>query len=150
MAHELTFEQIQESKRVFDSFKNQDEKSMDEAKITINAVLPALLELKFEIGREEVNEMCNNMNLGKDIDFPTFLRLAAIKFKQEEFTKELELAFKAFDKGGKGFLSYDELRSIITDYGPKMSLEQSDELLKEMGRDLRGKFNYKEFVKEDI
>jgi Ca2+-binding EF-hand superfamily protein len=150
MAHELTFEQIQESKRVFDSHKISDNHPNEEAKISTNSLILALTDLNFDIGAEDVTEMKNNMSLGNEIDFPTFLRIAAIKFKEKEFIKELESAFKAFDKHNHEYLSYEELRSIITDYGPKLSLDKADSLLTEMGIEKDRKFTYKDFVEKNI
>lgn len=151
MAHELTFEQIQDSKRVFDLHKkSEDNNTMDEAKMSIEMLLPALKELNFDVTESSVEEIKETMKLGKELDFPTFLRIAAVKFKQEEFVKELELAFKAFDKNNKGTLSYDELRAVITDYGPKLTLEEGDELLKELELGQKDKFNYKDFVHNNL
>lgn len=150
MAHELTFEQIQETKRIFDQFKNNNDDNVEEAKMKTNCLVLALSNLKFEIGQEEVNEIIVNMNLPSEIDFPTFLRIAAIKFKQVEFVKELESAFKAFDKNNKEYLTFDELRSVLTDFGPKLPIDKADGILKELGLETNKKFKYKDFIEKNI
>jgi calmodulin len=151
MAHELTFEQIQLSKQVFDRYKEPDVNNTGESKVLKANLLAILVQgLNFEMSQGELDEILVNMNVSNLIDFPTFLRIVAIKFKQEEFTKELELAFKAFDKTSKGYLTYDELKSILTEYGPKLTIEQAENLLNEMGRDAKKKFYYKEFVKDEL
>jgi calmodulin len=150
MAHELTFEEIQSCKKVFDDLKNSDDASLEEAKISTNNLKKAIENLNFKIENTEIDEICQNMNLGHEIDFPTFLRIAAIKYKQQEFVKALGDAFKAFDKNNKGYLTYDELRSIITDHGPKISMDQADSLLTEIGLSPNQKFKYEDFVEKNI
>ena len=151
MTHELTFEQIQKSKKTFDLHKN-DSKETEEGLMSINKLLPALIHLEFEIGNEEIQEIKKNMNLGQEIDFSTFLRITAIKFKQQELVKELEGAFKAFDKNNNGYLTYKELRAIITENGPNLSIEEANNLLKELGYndDNTKTINYKAFVSDTI
>ncbi len=150
MTHELTFEQIQNSKKYFDIHKNL-EPTGEEYYMNVNKLINALDDLGFLTGKDEIDEFKKNMSLSNEIDFPTFLRITAIKFKQQELVKELEGAFKAFDKNNNEFLSYKELRSIITEYGPKLSLDEADEILKELDIQKDNKnFNYKDFVNDTI
>lgn len=150
MTHELTFEQIQNSKKYFDIHKN-NEPTGEEYYMNVNKLINALDDLGFLTGKDEIDEFKKNMSLSNEIDFPTFLRITAIKFKQQELVKELEGAFKAFDKNNNEFLSYKELRSIITEYGPKLSLDEADQLLKELEIQKDSKnFKYKDFVNDTI
>ena len=153
MAHELTFEQIQKCKKVFDENKNRDDLDRDDAKMPVLNIPKAMKELDFEMTQNEIENVMNDLGLQsentEDVDFPTFLRIAAIKFKQKEFVSALEEAFKSFDKDGKDYLSYEELKTILTDYGPKLSNEEADNLLKELNED-KTKFKYKEFVKKNF
>ena len=148
MAHELTVEQIQESKSVFDKLK--DAKETDEPFLAYDRLKDALLELNFEVTDEEVADLKSNMKLNADIDFPTFLRIAAAKFKDQEFVKELKSAFKAFDVDSSQSLTYDQLRSIITDYGPKLTLDQADKLLKDLGINESHTFDYNSYIKKSL
>ena len=153
MAHELTFEQIQKCKKVFDENKNRDDLDRDDAKMPVLNIPKAMKDLDFEMSQNEIENVMNDLGLQsentEDVDFPTFLRIAAIKFKQKEFVSALEEAFKSFDKDGKDYLTYEELKTILTDYGPKLSNEEADNLLKELNED-KAKFKYKEFVKKNF
>ena len=153
MAHELTFEQIQKCKKVFDENKNRDDLDRDDAKMPVLNIPKAMKDLDFEMTQNEIENVMNDLGLQsentEDVDFPTFLRIAAIKFKQKEFVSALEEAFKSFDKDGKDYLTYEELKTILTDYGPKLSNEEADNLLKELNED-KAKFKYKEFVKRNF
>jgi calmodulin len=153
MSHELTFEQIQKCKKVFDENKNRDDLDRDDAKMPVLNIPKAMKDLDFEMSQNEIENVMNDLGLQsentEDVDFPTFLRIAAIKFKQKEFVSALEEAFKSFDKDGKDYLTYEELKTILTDYGPKLSNEEADNLLKELNED-KAKFKYKEFVKKNF
>ena len=120
MAHELTFEQIQKCKKVFDENKNRDDLDRDDAKMPVLNIPKAMKDLDFEMTQNEIENVMNDLGLQsentEDVDFPTFLRIAAIKFKQKEFVSALEEAFKSFDKDGKDYLTYEELKTILTDY----------------------------------
>jgi calmodulin len=152
MAHELTFEQIQKCKKVFDENKSRED-DREDAKMPVLNIPKAMKELDFEMTQNEIGNVMNDLGLQsentEDVDFPTFLRIAAIKFKQKEFVSALEEAFKSFDKDGKDYLSYEELKTILTDYGPKLSNEEAENLLKELNED-KTKFKYKEFVKKNF
>ena len=153
MAQELTFEQIQKCKKAFDENKIRDEHNKEDEKIGILDIQKAMKDLEFVMNQQEVESIMGDLGLQGDnldeIDFPTFLRIAAIKFKQKEFVNALEEAFKAFDKDGKEYLTYDELKTILTDYGPKLTNEQADNLLKEFPEE-KSKFKYKEFVNKNF
>ena len=153
MAHELTFEQIQKCKKACDENKVRDEQNKEDEKMPVLEIQKAMHDLEFEMNQQEVENIMNDLGLQgentEDIDFPTFLRIAAIKYKQKEFINALEEAFKAFDKDGKEYLTYDELKTILTDYGPKLSSEQADNLLKELPDD-KNKFKYKDCVNKNF
>ena len=150
MAHELTVEQIQDVKSAFEKYKNKPDKSTgNEAdKMDIGIIEMALSDLKIGISKKEIKEFLSGLGNPAYIDFSIFMRLSAIKFKEIEFIKELESAFKSFDTKNKGFLTYNELSLILTENGQCLSPEESKELLKSL--EIFGVFNYSEFVKDSI
>lgn len=153
MAHELTFEQIQSCKKVFDAKKFPSELDKDDGLMFFERLREAIDdmdELKQKLTEEECAEIKQSMNLGDEIDFPTFLRIAAMKFKKQEFIDAIIESFKAFDKNIKGTLTMEELRGILTDYGPKISDNEVDNLLNDLDLLNEIDFNYKEFVNNNI
>lgn len=151
MAHELTVEQIQDCKSAFEKYKKKIDKGISNeggGRMDIDIIELALSELKIEISKKEINEFLFNLGNPIDIDFAIFLRLSAIKYKEIEFIKELESAFKSFDTKNKGFLTYDELRLILTENGPCLAPDQSEELLKSLN--VQGNFDYYKFIKDSI
>ena len=94
MAHELTFEQIQKCKKVFDENKNRDDLDRDDAKMPVLNIPKAMKDLDFEMSQNEIENVMNDLGLQsentEDVDFPTFLRIAAIKFKQKNLFLHLK------------------------------------------------------------
>lgn len=153
MAHQLTFEQIQSCKKVFDSKKILYNDDTEDAKMDFSRLkqaIDAIGELRHKVTEEECLDIQKTMNLGDEIDFPTFLRIAAIKFKKQEFTDALIESFKSFDKSNKGHFGLDELKSILTDFGPKISMDEADKLLSDLGLNDNDNFDYKDFVNDNI
>lgn len=80
------------------------------------------------------------------IDFPEFLTLMARKMKAQDSKSEIIEAFKVFDKDGSGKISADELRSIMTDLGEKLTDGDVDEMIREADKDGDGEINIQEFI----
>lgn len=151
MAHELTYEEIQMCKKVFDTNKIAILGDNAEAKITIEGSMKALCEMEFNLSEEEVREILSNMNIEvSKIDFPSFLRVAATKFKQREFLQAICDAFKAFDKKNKGYLTYEEVKHVLIDHGPKLAPDEAENLLQELRISPKEDFEYTKFVKDNI
>ena len=153
MAHELTFEQIQTCKNVFDSKKIITSDDEDDSKMhyrSLKEAINAIIDLKHKLTEDECEEIKTKLNLSDEIDFPTFLRIAALKFKNQEFLNALVESFKAFDKNHTGNLCYDDLRSIMTDFGPKISMDDADKLLDELDLLNINEFDYNDFVYQNL
>lgn len=152
MADELTFEQIQKCKKVFDDHKDKTGVNGVEGKLEKKEITNAMKDLKFEMNENEVMEILNDLEEASDskcIDFPTFLRFAARKFKENEFATALEEAFKTFSIGNSNELTKQQLQTILTDFGPKLSEEKAAELVYDiMG--LEEKMNFYDFIKNNL
>jgi calmodulin len=59
----------------------------------------------------------------------------ARKMKAQDSKSEIIEAFKVFDKDGSGKISAEELRSIMTDLGEKLTDEEVDEMIREADKD---------------
>ena len=152
MSYELTFEQIQRCKRVFDNNKSNPLNDRDDIRLPSENLIKALEDLEFAITQKELNSIMIELGMDPDIgeiDFPSFLRLALVKFKQQEFNLSLEDAFKSFDEENKEVLTYDQLKTILTQYGPQLDDAEADELIKDFIED-KQTFNYKEFISKNF
>ncbi|GMM32201.1 Mlc1 protein [Martiniozyma asiatica (nom. inval.)] len=84
--------------------------------------------------------------LGESITFDEFQTISSqIKepsFKTEDYVK----AFQIFDKDLTGYIAKGELKYILTSIGEALSVDEVEELLKNVS-DVDGKVDYAEFVK---
>ena len=152
MSYELTFEQIQRCKRVFDNNKSNPLNDRDEIRLPAENLIKALEDLEFTITQKELNSIMVELGMDPDIgeiDFPSFLRLALVKFKQQEFNLSLEDAFKTFDDEKKQYLTYEQLKNILTNFGPKLNDNDADELIKDFIEENQS-FDYREFISKNF
>lgn len=138
MVNELTLEQIEASKRIINKYRIQDEKPLDQALMIIKDLYAALADLR-------------NKKTYKKIGFKRTYKFFNLFTRmrnqiQRKGTREINNAFKAFDKTNKDYLTYDEQKVIISDHGPRIYSENADDLLKELGLELNRKFKYSDFV----
>lgn len=66
---------------------------------------------------------------------------------EEDHEVALREAFKMFDRDGNGFIDADELRLCMMNLGEKLTLEEVEEMIREVDVDFDGRMNYegKEF-----
>jgi len=64
--------------------------------------------------------------------------------KDVDAEKELEEAFKVFDKDGKGVVQTKELKAVLTSMGEKLTEEEVDGIIKACDHD--GTINLKNFI----
>lgn len=78
------------------------------------------------------------------IDFDEYLILIQHWIEQDE--EQIYEAFKVFDKDGDGFVSAQELKRALTQYGEQFTEEEANEFFNMMDTDGDGVINYEEFV----
>ena len=89
---------------------------------------------------------CTHMPPSIAISPPQFLTLQARKMKDTDSEEDILEAFKAFDKGGNGFISTAELRHIMTNLGEKLTDEELDEMTRDADVDGTGQIEYEAFI----
>ena len=152
MTYELTFEQIQKCKRVFDNNKSNPLNDRDDIRLPSENLIKAFTDLDYNITQKELNSIMFELGMDPDIseiDFSSFLRIALVIFKQEEFNLCLEDAFKSFDEDNKKSLDYAQLKNILTQYGPKLEENDAEDLIKDF-IDENQNFDYKEFISKNF
>ena len=60
----------------------------------------------------------------------------------EDHEVALREAFKMFDRDGNGYIDADELRLCMMNLGEKLSLEEVEEMIREVDVDFDGRMNY--------
>ena len=78
-----------------------------------------------------------------NIDFESFLNIVASReFDDEDHEGALKEAFRMFDRDGNGYIDAEELRICMINLGEKLSLEEVEEMIREVDVDFDGRMNY--------
>ncbi|KAM3273876.1 hypothetical protein ACQJBY_043195 [Aegilops geniculata] len=142
---ELSQEQIQEFREAFKLFDKDGDGT-----ITTKELGTVMRSLGQHPTEGELKDMVEEVDADGSgtIDFNEFLGLVARQMRGDaEAEEELHEAFRVFDKDNNGFISLDELRTVMKNLGEKLSEDELNEMLQEADGDGDGQINYKEFAK---
>ncbi|CAO0798533.1 unnamed protein product [Mucor circinelloides] len=145
MSDQLNEQQISEYRESFALFDKNGDGAID-----VEELGQVMRSLNQEPTDEELKDMINDVDSDNNgrIDFNEFLTIMSrMKGADDETENDLLEAFKVFDKDQDGSITQDELRSVMTNLGQKLTSQELDEMIKEADTDGDGKINYKEFVK---
>ena len=81
------------------------------------------------------------------IEFPEFLIMFIKKMKDTDVKKEIEEAFRLFDRHGNGNIKVGELREALLECG-SLSVEEADEMFLKADSQGTGEFCYLDFIKD--
>jgi len=117
--------------------------------ISVSELRAAVESLGHTVTDEELRAMIEEVDgdASGAIEFPEFLALMAFRLMLTDNEDEILEAFKIFDKDGNGKLSAEELKSVLTSLGEKLSPQECDEIIRLADTDGDGQIAYREFVK---
>ncbi|XP_053402127.1 neo-calmodulin-like [Mercenaria mercenaria] len=97
---------------------------------------------------EELKKMMAEIDVDKNgtIDFQEFLTMMASQKIDSEEDADLKEAFRVFDKHKHGAIGEDDLRSVMSDLGEKLTDEEIAEMIKEADVNGDGQISFDEFV----
>ena len=103
----------------------------------------------FNLTNQELIEMIADVDENEDdkISFEEFLILMHSRLKKADIENELNEAFNAYDKNGKGIISVKEFKRIINTLGDKICDEEVDEIIQKVDPKNKGYIDYKELTK---
>jgi len=141
MAKTLTNEEISGMKQMFKQFDKDNSGT-----ITINELRKGLEKKGAKSTQAELEHMLKEMDVdgNGELDYEEFIAatLCASKTQNED---NMERAFAYFDKDNSGFITIDELRKVIDDFG--LSGMSDAEFMKEVDANNDGKIEYDEFLR---
>lgn len=77
------------------------------------------------------------------MDFDSFLNIVASrKFDDEDHEDALREAFRMFDRDGNGYIDAEELRICMINLGEKLTLDEVEEMIREVDIDFDGRMDY--------
>lgn len=141
IAENLSEEEIKGLKQMF---KNMD--TDQSGTITYEELKNGLSRLGSKLSESEVKQLMDAADVDKSgsIDYIEFITATMHRHRLER-EENLFKAFQFFDKDHSGFITRDELKHAMTQYG--MGDEATiDEVINDVDTDNDGKINYEEFV----
>ncbi|XP_057794903.1 calcium-dependent protein kinase 29 [Salvia miltiorrhiza] len=141
IAESMSEEDIKGLKQMFDNIDTDGSGT-----ITYEELRTGLTKLGSKLNEAELQQLMEAADVDKNgtIDYVEFITATMHRHRLEK-EENLYKAFKYFDKDDSGFITRDELRQAMTQYG--MGDEATiDEVLDDVDTDKDGKINYDEFV----
>jgi calcium-binding protein CML len=135
-----------ELKRVFQMFDRNDD-----GRITKKELNDSLENLGIFIPDKELSQMIEKIDVNRDgcVDIEEFRELyeSIMSERDEEEEEDMREAFNVFDQNGDGFISVDELRSVLVSLGLKQgrTVEDCKKMIGTVDVDGNGLVDYKEF-----
>ncbi|KAH9256506.1 hypothetical protein BASA81_005421 [Batrachochytrium salamandrivorans] len=144
MAENITEEQLHQYMAAFSHFDKDNNGS-----ITIHELRLVVDELGHKLTDTELGAMMMEMdsNNNGSIDFSEFLAMMAKRMLLSDVEQEMLESFQVLDADGDGVLSLEELHSLLTTLGDKLSAQECAEILRLADTNGDGRIDYKEFVK---
>lgn len=142
MVETLSAEQIQEFRQAFDIMdRNQD------GVITVDDLNAVMRAIGQSPTHAELQDMIREVDAdgNENIDFTEFLALMSRQMRQSDIEDELREAFRVFDHDGDGFITAQELRSLLISLGLESSPEIIRRMIGEADRNHDGKVDFGEF-----
>lgn len=143
MADKLSENKVTELKDVFDLFDKDKDGFLSHSEL--EGLMRALGADPSSDDMEEIRAEGDPNNEGQ-VAFERVLDVYAARAKEPNPEEDLLEAFKMFDADGSGKISSDELRTVMTTLGEKLSEEEADAMIKEADVDGDGNIDYREFV----
>lgn len=142
MVERLTAEQIQEFRQAFDIIDRNGD-----GVITVDDLAAVMRAIGQAPTHSELMDMIREVDAdgNENIDFTEFLALMSREMRPNDIEDELREAFRVFDKDGDGYISPQELKSLLISLGLDASPEIVRRMIGEADRNRDGKIDFSEF-----
>ncbi|EDR27031.1 calmodulin, putative [Entamoeba dispar SAW760] len=80
------------------------------------------------------------------LDEATYLALLAQKLQEPDSVEEIQKAFDTFFGPGKTTITVDEFKAMMMEFGERVSEDEADELVKDIGLNKEGCIDVKRFI----
>lgn len=144
MADKLTEEQIAEFREAFGLF-DRDGNGV----ITTSELGTVMRNLGQNPTEAELKHMIHEVDVDGTgtLNFSEFSSMMAKMIWKVDVEEERRQAFRIFDRDGNGYISPEELRTVMCNLGEKLTDDEVAAMIKEADMDGDGRVNYEEFLK---
>lgn len=133
-----------ELRRVFHMFDRNGD-----GRITKKELSDSLTNLGIFIPDNDLVQMIDKIDLNRDgyVDMEEFGALYQTIMEERDEEEDMREAFNVFDQNGDGFITVEELRSVLSSLGLKQgrTVEDCRRMIKKVDVDGDGMVNFKEF-----
>jgi calcium-binding protein CML len=133
-----------ELKRVFQMFDQNSD-----GRITKKELSDSLDKLGIYIPEDELTAMIEKIDVNKDgcVDIEEFGALYETIMDEKNEEDDIREAFKVFDQNGDGYITVEELRSVLSSLGLKQgrTAEDCKRMISKVDKDGDGMVDFKEF-----
>eukprot|EP00752_Nemacystus_decipiens_P018393 g16496.t1 len=140
---ELSDEEIEDYKEAFSNFDKDGNGNIDEGELGV-----VMRSLGYSPTNQQLKEMMAKVDTDGSggISFDEFVAMMQLGEVETDFTKEINEAFKFFDKDGDGEVTPSELAEIMRGLGDKLSDDEINLLVKVADKDGDGTISIEEFI----
>ncbi|CAM9990405.1 unnamed protein product [Ectocarpus sp. 6 AP-2014] len=140
---ELSEEEIEDYKEAFSNFDKDGNGNIDELELGV-----VMRSLGYSPTNQQLKEMMAKVDTDQSggISFDEFVAMMQLGEVETDFTKEINEAFKFFDKDGDGEVTPAELAEIMRGLGDKLSDDEIELLVKVADKDGDGVISIDEFI----
>ncbi|XP_064622659.1 uncharacterized protein LOC135484891 [Lineus longissimus] len=159
-AEHLTEDQIAELKEAFNLFNKNGDGHICETELVLSASQMGLKIPDYE-ARLMINEIDeddvktkekanDNAKVDDDgdhvVDFPEFLNFMAIQMKEARQKDDvMQHAYKLFDRGNKGYISPEDVRTMMGILEEDITAEEVNQIIREVDPTGSGRINFEDF-----
>lgn len=140
---DLSDEEVEDYKEAFSNFDKDGNGNIDEGELGI-----VMRSLGYSPTTPQLREMMAKVDTDGSggISFDEFVAMMQLKEVETDFEREINEAFKFFDKDGDGEVSPSELAEIMRGLGDKLSDDDINLLVKVADKDGDGTISIQEFI----
>ena len=120
-----------------------------DGEITLDELEKLYENLGDKLNKAEIQDMINEVDLegNGSITFEGFKGLMDRKFRDEDIEEELIETFKKFDQDNNGLIGPEDVFNLLQSFGQDITINEAEEMVKNVDLDQDGFVNYQEFVK---
>ena len=132
---------LKEAFELFD--KNAD------GEITVDELTKFFENMGDKLNKGEIQDMINEVDTegNGSITFEGFKKLMERKLRDEDIEEEIIETFKKFDQDNNGLIGPEDVFNLLQSFGLDITVNEAEEMVKNVDLDQDGFVNYQEFVK---